>query len=53
MKGNRKLLFFTMLLAVAAFKLTGSDLSSAIIALATGFGIANGAEHIGGGMKSG
>ncbi len=47
-KGKRKLIFFSMLLLVAAYSLDGSDLSNVLIALATAFGLANGAEHIGG-----
>ena len=45
LKGNRKLLFFLMLLGVAAWKLTGSELSATLITLATAFGVANGVEH--------
>ena len=51
MIGRRKLIFFLTLLAVAAAKLSGTDLSNVLIALATGFGVANGAEHIGKGMR--
>jgi len=50
-KGNRKLIFFTLVLGISSWKLTGVDLSNVVIALVTGFGIANGAEHIGAGMK--
>ena len=51
MQGKRKLIFFSALLAVAAWQLTGVDLANVLIALATGFGVANGAEHIGKGMQ--
>ena len=51
MTGHRKLIFFLALLAVSAVQLSGTDLSNVVIALATGFGVANGAEHIGKGMQ--
>jgi len=45
LEGNRKLLFFTLIAGVAAWKLTDGNLMSVLVTLATVFGGANAIEH--------
>jgi len=45
LEGNRKILFFILVLLVASLKLDGLNLSNVLIGLVTFFGIANGVEH--------